>query len=49
MSGRDGGVMNDICDINIVVPSEVTARIQEIHILIGHIICKNVDANYMKA
>ncbi|CAA6810531.1 MAG: Phosphoheptose isomerase 1 (EC [uncultured Campylobacterales bacterium] len=49
MSGRDGGVMNDICDINIVIPSDVTARIQEIHILIGHIICKSVDANYMKA
>jgi D-sedoheptulose 7-phosphate isomerase len=43
LSGRDGGKMNDLCDLNIVVPSDVTARIQEIHILIGHIFCKAVD------
>ncbi|MBW4889878.1 D-sedoheptulose 7-phosphate isomerase [Mucilaginibacter sp. HMF5004] len=42
-SGRDGGVMNDCCDINLVIPSQVTARIQEMHILIGHIICAAVD------
>jgi len=43
-SGRDGGKMNGLCDLNIVVPSEVTARIQEMHILIGHILCKAVDS-----
>jgi D-sedoheptulose 7-phosphate isomerase len=43
LSGRDGGQMNDKCDINIVVPSNTTARIQEMHILIGHILCKAVD------
>ncbi len=43
LTGRGGGKMNDICDINIVVPAEVTARIQEMHILIGHILCKAVD------
>lgn len=43
LSGRDGGKMNDICDLNIVVPSDITARIQEMHILIGHILCKSVD------
>ena len=43
LSGRDGGKMNGMCDINIVVPSDVTARIQEVHILIGHILCKSVD------
>ncbi len=43
LSGRDGGKMNALCNLNIVVPSEVTARIQEIHILIGHILCKAVD------
>ncbi|HIO90716.1 MAG TPA: SIS domain-containing protein, partial [Campylobacterales bacterium] len=42
-SGRDGGGMNDVCDINIVVPSDNTPRIQEMHILIGHIICQGVD------
>lgn len=43
LSGRDGGKMNGICDLNIVVPANITARIQEIHILIGHILCKAVD------
>jgi len=43
-SGRDGGKMNGLCDLNIVVPSDVTARIQEMHILIGHILCKAVDS-----
>lgn len=43
LTGRGGGKMNQMCDINIVVPAEVTARIQEMHILIGHILCKAVD------
>jgi len=43
LSGQDGGKMNGCCDINIVVPSQTTARIQEMHILIGHIICGAVD------
>jgi D-sedoheptulose 7-phosphate isomerase len=43
LSGRDGGKMNGLCDLNIVIPSLVTARIQEMHILIGHILCKAVD------
>ncbi len=34
MSGRDGGKMNEVCDINLVVPSNDTPRIQEMHILI---------------
>ena len=46
LSGRDGGKMNDFCDINIVVPSNITAFIQEMHILIGHIICGSVDSNF---
>jgi len=43
LSGRRGGEMNRLCDINLVVPSDITARIQEMHILIGHILCKAVD------
>ncbi|RYZ98137.1 MAG: SIS domain-containing protein [Sphingobacteriaceae bacterium] len=43
LSGRDGGKMNGLCDLNVVIPAEVTARIQEMHILIGHILCKAVD------
>jgi D-sedoheptulose 7-phosphate isomerase len=43
LSGRNGGKMNELCDLNIIIPSEVTARIQEMHILIGHILCKAAD------
>ncbi|DAB31911.1 MAG TPA: phosphoheptose isomerase [Sulfurospirillum sp. UBA11407] len=42
-SGRDGGVMNEFCDVNLVVPSNDTPRIQEMHIMIGHIICQAID------
>jgi len=43
LSGKGGGNFNDICDINIIVPSDDTARIQEMHILIGHTICHFID------
>jgi D-sedoheptulose 7-phosphate isomerase len=43
LSGNSGGEMNQHCMLNLVVPSTVTARIQEMHILIGHIICTAVD------
>ncbi|QNK63202.1 D-sedoheptulose 7-phosphate isomerase [Pedobacter sp. PAMC26386] len=43
LSGRDGGQMNNLCDLNLIVPDDVTARIQEMHILIGHIFCKALD------
>jgi D-sedoheptulose 7-phosphate isomerase len=46
LSGRNGGKMNGLCDLNIIVPSDVTARIQEMHILIGHILCKAVDDEF---
>lgn len=46
LSGRDGGKMNGLCDLNIIVPSKITARIQEMHILIGHILCKAVDDSF---
>ena len=42
-SGNDGGVMNSICNININIPSSVTARIQEMHILSGHILCDLIE------
>jgi D-sedoheptulose 7-phosphate isomerase len=43
MTGAKGNLMKDICDICICVPSEYTPRIQEAHILIGHIICSVVE------
>ena len=41
--GRDGGKLKAECDIAIVVPSQVTARIQEAHIRIGHSLCGAVE------
>lgn len=46
MSGRNGGAMNDICDINLIVPSNDTPRIQEMHILFGHTLCQIIDDNF---
>jgi D-sedoheptulose 7-phosphate isomerase len=41
--GRDGGGLRSMCDLAIVVPSPVTARIQEAHILIGHTLCGMIE------
>lgn len=46
LSGATAGKMNGICDHLIKVPSNDTARIQETHILIGHIICQLVEEKY---
>ena len=42
-SGKDGGEFNTICDVNLLVNSNDTPRIQEMHILIGHTICHLID------
>lgn len=44
MTGETGGKMADCCDILINVPSKCTPRIQESHIMIGHIICEIIEA-----
>ena len=41
--GINGGEMNGICDVILKVPSDDTPRIQEVHILIGHIICQLIE------
>lgn len=41
--GKDGGACRDISDYAIIVPSDDTPRIQEAHIMIGHIICDIVE------
>jgi len=45
LTGESGGKMKDACDICIKVPSSETPRIQESHIMIGHIICCIVEEN----
>ena len=42
-SGKDGGDMARMCDYILNVPSTNTARIQEVHITAGHVICEMVD------
>ena len=41
--GKDGGAMAKMADFSLVVPSDATPRIQESHILIGHIICDIIE------
>jgi len=43
LTGGSGGEMPPLCDVCVVVPSSVTARIQEMHITIGHILCKTLE------
>jgi len=43
LTGADGGELAKLTDISLVVPSSVTARIQEAHITIGHIVCELVE------
>lgn len=45
LTGQGGGKMKELSDICIEVPSNETPRIQECHILIGHIICCIVEEN----
>jgi len=43
MTGETGGAMKDYADILLNVPSKDTPRIQESHIMIGHIVCELVE------
>ncbi|NQT76762.1 MAG: D-sedoheptulose 7-phosphate isomerase [Bacteroidetes bacterium] len=46
LSGKGGGDMRPLCDINIIIPSDDTARIQEMHILVGHVLCGIIDDSF---
>jgi len=43
LTGGDGGELAKLADVALMVPSTVTARIQEAHITIGHIICELIE------
>ena len=47
-TGESGGKMKDAVDYLINVPSSITPRIQEAHILVGHIVCEIAEAEYFK-
>lgn len=42
-TGQSGGKLKDLVDICLLVPSDNTARIQEAHLLVWHIVCKLVE------
>ena len=42
--GKGGGLASDLADISIIVPGSETARIQEVHLLIGHTFCELAEA-----
>lgn len=41
--GGNGGKIKDMCDLSFIAPSNNTARIQETHILVGHILCEIIE------
>ena len=43
--GNDGGLIKSMVNYSLVVPSHSTTRIQEVHILIGHILCDMIEKN----
>ena len=46
LSGKSGGEMKKLGDVNIVIPSNDTPRIQEMHIMVGHMICALIDEEF---
>ncbi len=44
LTGGSGGKLNAICDFNLIMPSSVTARIQEAHIFVGHSLCEILES-----
>lgn len=48
LTGKDGGEMKKLCRPCIIVPSCRTCRIQEAHILIGHILCELIEEKWME-
>ena len=48
LSGKTGGKLAEMCDYNLLVPSEHVSRIQEIHIFTIHTLCELIDEEFMK-
>jgi len=46
LTGSGGGQLATLCDQKVIVPSSDTQRIQECHIMIGHIVCELVDETF---
>lgn len=46
LSGKDGGIIKNLCDYSLIAPSDDTPRIQEIHILCIHILCELIERDF---
>lgn len=46
LSGKSGGEMNNCSDLNIIIPSSSTPRIQEMHLIIEHILCDTIEREF---
>ena len=45
--GKEGGKIKDISDVAFIIPSSSTPRIQEKHIMVGHLICEEVEVRML--
>jgi len=45
LTGGSGGKLLNLCDFNLIMPSSVTARIQEAHIFVGHSLCEILESD----
>jgi D-sedoheptulose 7-phosphate isomerase len=45
LTGRDGGMLSSRVQYHLNVPHPLSARIQEVHIMVGHLLCELADAN----
>ena len=43
LGGRDGGLLPELCDVSLIIPHQETARIQEMHITLGHAYCQALE------
>jgi D-sedoheptulose 7-phosphate isomerase len=48
LTGHDGGKLKGLADEELIVPSVNTQRIQEMHIMIGHMLCERTETAFVK-
>jgi len=46
LTGKDGGIMKEQCDVTIIVPAKLTYEIQEYHLPVYHALCAMLEAEY---
>ena len=47
-SGRDGGILKELCDVNLIVPAGETADIQELHLPLYHTLCAMLEEHFFR-